>query len=674
MAKKCCHWTTRQSNLRSKMDKVERLKWLIAEINKHNKNYYVYDNPTISDAEYDKLYYELVDLEKELGYSLPNTPTSRVGDYVLPEFKKHKHEVQLYSLNKVKDFSDLEKWFEDMRKATKNDHLTFSLEYKYDGLKVVIEYINGHYKRATTRGNGSIGEDVTAQVKTIKSVPLTIPYKNRLLVQGECMMTNSSFIEYNKTAEIPLKNPRNGVAGAVRNLDPKETAKRKLDFFCYDVLLIENKEIETQKEMNQFIISQGFKTGDYFKELNNITQAKELIEQVDKVKENLDVMIDGMVIKVDDCTLRDEIGYTDKFPKWAVAYKFKPVELSTILRDVVWQVGRTGKITPIAILDPIELSGATVSRATLNNTQDIERKQISINSRVFVRRSNEVIPEVMGLAEKSEHAVEIISPTKCPSCCSELKTIGANLFCVNHKGCYEQIIDRLTHFVSRNAFNIEGLSEKTLKLLYEQFKIAYPYELFTITPDMLQGLEGFKEKKINNLISSIEKSKNIDWSNFIFALGILNIGKKNAYVLSRKYKNIDELKSAKFEDLILLDDFGEIITASVVEYFQDADNLFNIDKLFELGVKINDNNISVQNSFFTDKTIVLTGALDNYTRPDLTKLLMSMGANVTSSVSKNTDLVIAGKDAGSKYDKAKNLGIEIIDENKLVELLNEKTH
>ena len=663
-----------QLNSRSKMDKIERLKWLTEEINKHNKNYYVYDNPTISDAEYDKLYYELVDLEKELGYSLPNTPTSRVGDYVLPEFKKHKHEVQLYSLNKVKDFVDLEKWFEDMRKATKNDHLTFSLEYKYDGLKVVIEYVNGHYKRATTRGNGSIGEDVTAQVKTIKSVPLTIPYKDRLLVQGECMMTNSSFIEYNKTAEIPLKNPRNGVAGAVRNLDPKETAKRKLDFFCYDVLLIENKQINTQREMNQFIISQGFKTGNYFKELNNITQAKELIEQVDKVKDKLDVMIDGMVIKVDDCSVRDEIGYTDKFPKWAVAYKFKPVELSTILRDVVWQVGRTGKITPIAILDPIELSGATVSRATLNNTQDIERKQISINSRVFVRRSNEVIPEVMGLAEKSKDAIEIVPPTKCPSCCSELKTIGANLFCVNHKGCYEQIIDRLTHFVSRNAFNIEGLSEKTLKLLYEQFKIAYPYELFTITPDMLQGLEGFKEKKIKNLISSIEKSKNIDWSNFIFALGILNIGKKNAFVLSKKYKNIDELRNAKFEDLILLDDFGEIIASSVVEYFQDVDNILNINKLFELGVKINDNNISVQNSFFTDKTVVLTGALDNYTRPDLTKLLMSMGANVTTSVSKNTDLVIAGKDAGSKYDKAKSLGIKIIDEDKLVELLNEKTH
>ena len=251
-------------------EKLTRLKWLTEEINKHNKNYYVFDNPTISDAEYDALYYELVDLEKELNFSYPNTPTSRVGDFVLEGFKKHKHEVPLYSLNKVKDFEDLDKWMTDMKKATNNPNLKFSLEYKYDGLKVVIEYKNGKYHQATTRGNGSIGEDVTLQVKTIKSVPLTISYKGRMLVQGECMMTNKSFEEYNKTAEIPLKNPRNGVAGAVRNLDPKETAKRKLDFFCYDVLLIEGKTLNSQKEMNEFIISQGFTTGNYFIKFNKI--------------------------------------------------------------------------------------------------------------------------------------------------------------------------------------------------------------------------------------------------------------------------------------------------------------------------------------------------------------------------------------------------------------------
>lgn len=651
------------------MDKKERLIWLTKELNKHNQNYYVYDNPTISDAEYDALYYELVDLEKELGYSLPNTPTSRVGDYVLPKFKKHKHEVPLYSLNKVKDFVDLDKFMDDMRKESANNNLNFSLEYKYDGLKVVIEYKNGHYKSATTRGNGTIGEDVTQQVKTIKSVPMTIPCKNRLLVQGECMMTNSSFEEYNKTAEIPLKNPRNGVAGAVRNLDPKETAKRKLDFFCYDVLLAEGLDFETQQEMHEFIISQGFSSGDFFKIVKDLDEAQKEIENIDKIKDNLDVMIDGMVIKINAVKSRDDIGYTNKFPKWAMAYKFKPVELSTTLQDVIWQVGRTGKITPIAVLEPIELSGATVSRATLNNTQDIERKNISINSRVFVRRSNEVIPEVMGLAEKSENSVEISAPHYCPSCNSALVEIGANLFCVNHKGCFEQIIDRMTHFVSRDAFNIEGLSEKTLKVLFDKFQVAYPYQLFEIKPDMLVGLEGFKDKKISNIIDAIEKSKNIEWSNFIFALGIMNIGKKNAYVLSKKYSTLEELKNASIEELVEIDDIGEIVASSIVEYFRDQDNLNNINKLFEYGVTIKQPEVTTTNSNFANKTVVLTGALTNYTRPELTKILQNLGANVTGSVSKKTDLVIAGEDAGSKLQKAKEFDIKVIDEAQLIELL-----
>ena len=651
------------------MDKFERMKWLVEEINKHNKNYYVYDNPTISDAEYDALYYELVDLEKELNFTLENSPTGRVGDYVLEEFKKHKHEVPLYSLNKVRDYEDLGKWIDDMRKATGNPAVDFSIEYKYDGLKVVIEYQNGRYKQATTRGNGAIGEDVTAQVKTIKSVPLTIPFKGKLLVQGECMMTNSSFEEYNKTAEIPLKNPRNGVAGAVRNLDPKETEKRRLDYFCYDVLLIEDKDFKTQKEMNDFIKAQGFKTDSYFKIINSLDQAKAEIETVDKIKDKLDTMIDGMVIKVNDCSVREDIGYTNKFPKWAMAWKFKAVELSTTLLDVIWQVGRTGKITPIAIMEPIELAGATVSRATLNNTQDIERKQISINSRIFVRRSNEVIPEVMGLAEKSENSQEIIAPTNCPSCGSVLTRVGPNLFCRNHKGCFEQIIDRLTHFVNRDAFNIEGLSEKTIKVLNEKFNLAFPYELFELKAEQLVGLEGFKDKKINNLIESIEKSKQIDWSNFIFSLGIMNIGKKSAFVLSKKFSSVEEIKNADTETLTNIEDVGEIVANSIVEYFKDEDNLMNIQKLFDLGVTINKPQDTTQNSAFTNKTIVLTGTLENYTRPDLTKLLLSMGANVTSSVSKKTDVVIVGSDAGSKLDKAKQLGIRIIEESELIELL-----
>ena len=332
-------------------------------------------------------------------------------------------------------------------------------------------------------------------------------------------------------------------------------------------------------------------------------------------------------------------------------------------------MGRTGKITPIALLDPIELSGATVSRATLNNTQDIERKQIKINSRVFVRRSNEVIPEVMGIAEHTDNERPIIAPNFCPSCGSALKTIGANLFCVNHKGCYEQIIDRLTHFVSRDAFNIEGLSEKTLIQLFKTFKIAYPYELYTLNAEMLSKLEGFKDKKIANILTSIEKSKSIEWQNFIFALGILNIGKKTAFVLSKKYSTLEELKSADLNSLLAIDDIGEIVANSIIEYFKDEDNLINIQKLFDLGVKIETNTAIETNKNFTNKTIVLTGSLTNFTRPELTKILQNLGANVTSSVSKNTDLVIVGADAGSKLEKAKSLNIKTINEDELLIML-----
>ncbi len=652
------------------MDKEERLRWLVQEVNKHNQNYYTFDNPTISDAEYDQLYYELVDLEKELGYSLPDSPTKKVGDTVLKGFKKRKHEFPLYSMNKVKDFADLAKWMSDMRREA-GYAVDFTLEYKYDGLKVVIAYDHGSYQTATTRGNGKIGEDVTEQVRTIRSVPKQIPFTGRLIVQGECMMTNSAFAEYNQTADVPLKNPRNGVAGAVRNLDPNETAKRKLDFFCYDVNLSEGKSLNTQQEMHDFILSQGFLTGDFFHVITDFAQIKSEIERVDRIKDKIDVMIDGMVVKVMDCKVREDIGYTDKYPKWAMAYKFKPVELSTRLKDVVWQVGRTGKITPIAILDPIELSGATVSRATLNNTQDIERKQIGINCRVFVRRSNEVIPEVMGLAEAGEDFQPIVAPTHCPSCHSLLHEVGKNLFCLNRKGCMEQIIDRITHFTSRDAFNIEGVSIKTIQLLHQRYNLAFPYELFTLTSEQLLALDGFKEKKAANLMSSIEKSKKIEWSNFIFALGILNVGKKTAFVLSQIYHNLDELRSADLASLTAIDDVGEVVASSIIDYFKDEDNLTNISKLFELGIEIVGSAEVRSDTYFSYKTVVLTGALDHYTRPELSKILQTMGANVASSVSKKTDLVIAGSDAGSKLDKAKALGIKVIDETELVRLLEE---
>ncbi len=650
------------------MNKNERMKFLVEELNKHNYNYYVLDNPTISDKEYDKLYYELVDLEKELGIVLPSSPTQRVGGEILDKFQKHRHEVRLYSMNKVRDFDDLAKFMNDMAKYQKNP--TFSLEYKFDGLTVVVEYNNGEFIRATTRGNGEIGEDVSLQVKTIKSVPLTIPFKNHLIVQGEGMMTQKAFKKYNKTASEPLKNPRNGVAGAIRNLDTKETAKRNLDWFCYSILLSEDKTFSSQEEMHNFLIENGFLVGDYFKIISTLKEAEEEIEKIDKIKDKLDVMIDGMVIKLNETKHREEIGYTNKFPKWAMAFKFEALETSTILKDVVWQVGRTGKVSPIAILEPVELAGATIQRATLNNIEDIRKKNVYKNSRVFIRRSNEVIPEVLGLAEKLENSEKIEEPKICPCCHSPLVKKGPLLYCKNRDGCKEQIISRLTHFVDREAFNIEGLSEKTLWQCHQKLGVSEFSDLYKLKEEDLLKLDNFKDKKTKNIINSINNSKNVDFYRFIFALGISEVGIKTAKDLAKRFITFDKLKNATKEELLDVEDIGDVIADNILEYFQDEENLKEINRLFDAGITINESNLVIGEKL-KGLTFVLTGTLPNYTRPEMSEIIEKNGGKVASSVSKNTSFVLAGEEAGSKLDKAKSLGVKVISEEEMLKMLED---
>ena len=652
------------------MNKIERMKFLVEEINKHNVNYYDLDAPTISDKEYDALYYELVDLEKETGVILENSPTQRVGGSALDKFVKKRHEVRLYSMNKVRSFEDLDKFMLDMAEYQKNP--TFSLEYKFDGLTIVVEYENGKYLSATTRGNGEIGEVVTEQVRTIKSVPLSIPFKGRLIVRGEGMMTMHAFNKYNKTASEPLKNPRNGVAGAIRNLDPKETARRKLDFFCYEVLLADGKTFASQQEMHDFLKENNFLTGDYFKIIRTSKEAEEEIEKVDKVKDKLDVMIDGMVIKLNETTYREEIGYTNKFPKWAMAFKFEALETSTLLKDVVWQVGRTGKVSPTAILEPVELAGANISRATLNNIEDIRKKGVMLNSRIFIRRSNEVIPEVLGLAEKYENSKEIEEPKFCPCCHSSLVKKGPLLYCKNRDGCMEQIISRLTHFASREAFNIEGLNEKSLIKFHNELGVNEFSDLFTLKEEDLLKLENFKEKKANNIINSIQRSKEIELYRFLYALGISEIGIKTAKDLSKQFKSLENIKNAKFEELTGVEDVGEIIAQNVLDYFSDEENVKEIERLFSLGVTIlNEEDVSLSDNL-KGLTFVLTGTLPNYSRPDMSTLIEKHGGKVSSSVSKNTSYVLAGEEAGGKLDKAKALGVKIISEADILKMMEEK--
>jgi len=648
------------------MDITLKMKELIELIKKYNYHYYVLDDPIVSDKEYDDVYYTLVDLEKQSGIILEDSPTKQVGDTILKGFKKHVHEKKLYSLDKRNEYEELTEWMADINSSYSRQ--SYTVEYKYDGLRITVTYENGLLTNASTRGNGEVGEDVTKQVKTIKSLPLKIPYKGKVIFMGEAMMRNSIFEEYNRTADEPLKNPRNGVAGAIRTLDLSVTRSRKVDIFFYDILL-SDKVITSQTETHNFIKENGLLT-DMFFVSNNPNDIIKEVQRIDKIRDNIDVQIDGAVVKVDNTLIREEIGFTSKFPKWAVAFKYAPQEVSAKLLNVVWQVGRTGKLTPIAEIEPTDLAGAIIKRATLNNYGDIIRKKVKINSRVMIRRSNEVIPEILGVAEDSADSKIIKKPTHCPCCNSELTEIGANLFCLNHSGCMEQIVDRLTHYCSRNAMNIEGISEKTICQLHDNFGVNTVADLYNVTSEQLETLEGFKEKKINNFLNSIENSKKPKFNNFIYALGISQVGEKTAKDLAKTFSDLDELKNASYSKLIAINDIGDIMANSIIEFFRDEYNLKLIDDLLNKGIEIQYTLNKVKESALTGKIVVLTGSLNNFTRDEATFRLEEMGAIVTKSVSKNTDYVLAGESAGSKLTKANQLGIKILSEDDFIKFLN----
>ena len=638
------------------MDKLSRMKELITLIDKYNYAYYTLDNPLISDKEYDDLYYELVRLEKETDIVLDNSPTQKVGDVVLDKFDKVTHERKLYSLNKAQSFEELRDWFDDMQKAGAKK---FTVEYKYDGLRVVAKYVNGLLKTCATRGNGIVGEDITAQVRTIKNVPQSISYRGNVTIMGEVMMRLSVLENYNRNTNEPLKNARNAAAGALRNLDTKVTASRNLDAFMYDILL-SDMEIKSQQQVNEFLNAEGFDTYNFFHIITTFDELVKYINEIDDNKLRLDILIDGVVVKVDDYKVRDKVGFTEKFPKWAIAYKFEALELTSKVKDIVWQVGRTGKLTPVCEIEPIELAGATVTHATLNNYDDILRKDVAIGSTVFVRRSNEVIPEILGVAEHFENSRPITKPTHCPCCNAELIYEDVNIYCSNNQ-CPDKIVAKLTHFASKNAMNIEGLSDKTIRQLYEYLNVSKFSHLYNLTANELCVLEGFKARKINNLLNSINKSKNPKLSSFIYALGINGVGEKTAKDLSKKFGSLENIKSATIDELVAIKDVGETIAKYIVDFFKDEDNLKQLDELYDCGIEIKQTiNQNMLNSIFTGKSVVLTGTLNGMSRDEASEILEKMGAKVVSSVSSKTDFVLAGDNAGSKLTKAKNLGIAII--------------
>ena len=648
--------------------RLEKMKELIQTIENYNYHYYTLDDPIISDGEYDKVYDELKNLEKETGISFENSPTNKVGGEILTKFKKHTHLGNLYSMDKAQSYEELKEW-DARNKKILSENIEYIVELKFDGLTINLTYEDGYLKMASTRGNGIIGEEILAQVKTIDSIPLKIKEKSLIEVQGEGLMPLSALDEYNKIHDEKLKNARNAAAGALRNLDPKVTKKRNLTAYFYNVGYARDLNFKDDIQMKNFLRDNGFKVNEYNYKCKNIAEVIEKIKEISEIRKELDILIDGVTIKINDFESRKILGFTNKFPRWAIAFKFEAEEVTTRLLDVIWNVGRSSKVTPSAVLEPVEIGGVTIKRATLNNMDDIIRKKVRLNSRVLIRRSNDVIPEILGAVPTEEETFEIKAPEYCPSCGTKLYKDGVHIFCPNTFSCTPQLISRIEHFCSRDAMNIEGLSEKTATQLLNELDVRELSKLYELRREDLLSLEGFKDKKTNNLLEQIENSKTRPLANFIYALGINNVGIKTAYDLADHFKSFDRFRNSNFDELVSIGDIGPITANEIIDYFNDSHIIKSIDKLFTLGINPKYEEVNIdENSMFKDKKIVITGTL-NIKRSDLEKLLKTKGAKVSSSVSKNTDYVIVGEDAGSKLEKAQSLGVEIINEDRLKEIL-----
>jgi DNA ligase (NAD+) len=661
------------------VDKKARIEELVQLLNRYAYEYYSLDNPSVSDKEYDEIYDELKKLEEETGYVLPYSPTQRVGDIVLDKFNKYTHKARLWSLDKAQSFAEIKDWHnrnvkfvnEMNLKGENLPPLRYVVTKKFDGLTINLTYDkDGILIVAATRGTGEVGEEVTAQVKTIKALPLKIENDSLFEIHGEAIMTQEAFKEYNSNSETPLKNLRNGAAGALRNLNVKETAKRKLSAFFYDIGYKEGEQFKTYEEMLKFIKEKGFPMDDYVRYCTNLHEVEKEIKYIEDIRFNLNYDIDGAVIAIDDMRTRELLGYTVKFPKWAIAYKFEAQEATTKLLAVEWNVGRSGRVGPTAILEPIELAGVTVKRATLNNMDDIKRKGVRLNAEVFVRRSNDVIPEILGVVESSlEGSEEIKAPEVCPSCGSHLVLDGAHYFCDNTLSCKPQMVKSIVHYACREAMNIEGFSEKTAEQLFEKLDLRSIADLYRLNKDELVTLEKFGPKKAQNLLDAIEKSKECELYRFIYALGIPNVGVKTAKDLVNRFKSIEGLKNAKFEELVQVQDVGDIVAKCVIEFFNEEKVITTINELLELGVKPKYEEKKVVASGFSGKTVVVTGTLSKYSRSEIKNKLEELGAKVSGSVSKKTDYVIAGEEAGSKLTKAQELGVAVLTEEEFEKMI-----
>ncbi|PNZ29719.1 DNA ligase [Staphylococcus petrasii] len=650
-------------------------------LNQYSYEYYVQDNPSVPDSEYDKLLRELIDIEEaHPEYKTADSPTVRVGGEAQSSFEKVDHDTPMLSLGNAFNEEELRRF--DARIREQIGQVEYMCELKIDGLAVSLKYVDGRFVQGLTRGNGTTGEDITENLRTIHAIPLKIKEPLNFEVRGEAYMPRSSFMALNeekeKNEDQPFANPRNAAAGSLRQLDPKLAAKRKLSVFLYSVNDFTDFDATTQSGALDELDRLGFKTNHERERVADIEGVLEYIKKWTEQRENLPYDIDGIVIKVNDLEQQDEMGYTQKSPRWAIAYKFPAEEVITKLQDIELSIGRTGVVTPTAILDPVRVAGTTVSRASLHNEDLIKERDIRIGDSVVVKKAGDIIPEVVRsvIDRRPEDAVPYHMPTHCPSCGHELVRIEGEvaLRCINPQ-CQAQLVEGLIHFVSRQAMNIDGLGTKIIQQLYHNHLIKDVADIFYLTKDDLLPLERMGAKKVDNLLNAIEMSKSNSLEHLLFGLGIRHLGAKASQVLAEKYETMDRLLEVTEEELVSIHDIGDKLAQSVVTYLENEDIKELIEKLKHKNVNMKYKGVKSSeiegHPDFKDKTIVLTGKLQQMTRKEATAWLEMQGAKVTSSVTKSTDIVIAGEDAGSKLTKAEKFGTTVWTEDQFVAKQNE---
>lgn len=660
---------------------AKRAEELRSRLNRWSREYYVEDKPTVEDYVYDQEYAELVAIEEQYPDLITSdSPTQRVGGKVLSGFEKVTHDIPLYSLNDVFSKDELFAFDQRVQKAIGRP-VDYCCELKIDGLSVSLRYENGEFVRGATRGDGTVGENITENLKTVRSVPLKLKDAISIEVRGECFMPKKSFVQLNQAREAEGKdifaNPRNAAAGSLRQLDSKITAKRNLDTFLYTVADFGPMKATTQYDALEELEQIGFHTNHEKRLCHSIDEVWSFIEEYHEKRMDLTYEIDGIVIKVNDFSLQDQLGFTVKAPRWATAYKFPPEEVETKIEEIEWTVGRTGVVTPTAIMTPVRVAGTTVSRASLHNGDYIKLKDIRLNDIVRIYKAGDIIPEVaqVVLDQRPADSEPYVLPTHCPICHSELVHLDEEvaLRCINPK-CPAQIKEGLNHFVSRNAMNIDGLGPRVLAQMYDKQLVTDVADLYKLTEEELLTLDKIKEKSANNILTAIHYSKDNSVERLIFGLGIRHVGSKAAKILAEHFGDLETLSKSDFESIIVLDTIGDTIADSVVTYFSNEEVHDLMSELKQAGVNfeykgIRSSQIETIDSPFKEKTVVLTGKLTRFTREEAKETIENLGGKVTGSVSKKTDIVVAGEDAGSKLTKAQELGIDVWSEEKMAEAL-----